>query len=60
MPKHVVELFFTDGKSLSVGAVHHQDDVVGAGVVGAPSLSQRLLTADVPHDKMEVLPSHLQ
>ena len=57
--KHAVELLFADGKSFSVGAVHDQDDVLGAGVVSAPSLSQRLLPANIPHHKMEVLPSHL-
>ena len=40
MSKHVVELLFADRKSLSVSAVHDQDDVVSAGVVSAPSLSQ--------------------
>lgn len=57
--QHFIELLLADWQSLSVGAVHHHYEEVGAGVVGTPGLSQRLLTSNVPHHKVQVLPSHL-
>ena len=59
MLQHPVELLFGNRQPLPVCAVNHHDDEVGAGVVGAPSLSQGLLSSYVPHDKVKVLPSYL-
>jgi hypothetical protein len=42
-------------ESLAVCAVDDENDEIGVGEVGVPARAQRLLAADVPHEKVDVL-----
>ena len=57
--EHAVKLLLSDGKSLPVCAVHHQQDELRVGIVCVPSRPQRLLSAEVPHDEVYVIPHNL-
>lgn len=54
MSQHPVELLFGNGQSLSVRAVHHQDDELCVGIVSVPGRAQRLLPSNIPHQEVGV------
>ena len=53
---HPVQFLLGDGEPFPVRAVHHEDDDLRVGVVGAPGGANGVLPADVPHYELGVVP----
>ena len=57
--QHWVKFLPYNAQSLSVGAVDHHNNELRIGIISRPGCSQALLSAKIPHNKVNIFPNDL-